>query len=78
MGKLLYESHASLRNDFQVSCRELDRIVEIASGCDGVLGCRMTGAGFGGCAVALVRPDAVDLFSKRLSEQYQAESYPGS
>lgn len=72
-GDLLYESHASLRNDFQVSCHELDRIVEIASDCDGVLGCRMTGAGFGGCAVALVRPDAVDLFSKRLSEQYQAE-----
>jgi galactokinase len=72
LGQLLYESHASLRDDFNVSCRELDRIVEIASGCDGVYGCRMTGAGFGGCAVALVRPEMVEAFITRLSGEYQA------
>ena len=71
LGKLLYESHASLRDDFSVSCAELDRIVEIASTCDGVYGCRMTGAGFGGCAVALVKPDMVAPFVERLTGKYR-------
>ena len=58
----MYASHASLRDDYEVSCPELDAVVEIAQAIGpkgGVSGCRMTGGGFGGCAVALVRTDAV-------------------
>ena len=71
-GRLLVESHASLRDDFEVSCAELDAIVEIAAGVEGVLGCRMTGAGFGGCAVAMVAPDAVAAFTARMRAEYPA------
>jgi galactokinase len=53
-GRLMRESHASLRDDFEVSCRELDLICDAVGRLDGVFGCRMTGGGFGGCAVALV------------------------
>jgi galactokinase len=56
VGELLNASHRSLSDDYEVSCSELDSIHEIASGLKGVYGCRMTGAGFGGCAVALVEP----------------------
>ena len=69
-GILLYESHESLKSDYEVSCEELDRIVDIASFCEGVYGCRMTGAGFGGCAVALVLPAAAGEFSKRMVSEY--------
>ena len=69
-GTLLYESHDSLKTDYKVSCDELDRIVNIASRCEGVYGCRMTGAGFGGCAVALVLPAATEEFSKRMIREY--------
>jgi galactokinase len=72
-GELLRASHASLRDDFEVSCRELDRIAELADACDGVYGCRMTGAGFGGCAVALARPEAVGAVSEQVSATYHAE-----
>jgi len=58
LGRLMLESHASLRDDYRVSCPELDAIVECASACEGVFGARMTGGGFGGCAVVLARPDA--------------------
>lgn len=71
-GKLLYQSHASLRDDYEVSCRELDLIVEIASRIDGVHGCRMTGGGFGGCAVALMKPSAVDEFDTTMKAKYGA------
>ncbi|MBU6308489.1 MAG: galactokinase [Planctomycetes bacterium] len=53
-GRLMDDSHASLRDDFEVSCRELDLICEAAGAVAGVFGCRMTGGGFGGCAVALI------------------------
>lgn len=53
-GQLMTESHNSLRDDYNVSCPELDSLVEIASSVDGVLGSRMTGGGFGGCTVTLV------------------------
>ncbi|NQU75425.1 MAG: galactokinase [Planctomycetes bacterium] len=53
-GKLMYASHQSLRDDYQVSCEELDAIVETARNCPGVYGARMTGGGFGGCAIVLV------------------------
>ena len=59
VGRLLYQSHESLRDDFEVSCEELDGIVETLSQTAGVTGARLTGAGFGGSVVALVRIDAV-------------------
>jgi galactokinase len=74
VGELMYASHASLRDDYEVSCPALDVVVEIArkiGPADGVLGCRMTGGGFGGCAVALVRTTAVDSISRRISEAYE-------
>lgn len=70
VGRLLYASHASLRDDFEVSCAELDAIVDIASHCEGVYGCRMTGAGFGGCAVALVIPEHAESFKNRMIDEY--------
>jgi galactokinase len=76
VGTLMYASHDSLRDDYEVSCAELDAVVELArklgtSG--GVYGCRMTGGGFGGCAVALIKASAVDAISKKLVEGYQRE-----
>lgn len=70
-GELLYQSHQSLKVDFEVSCNELDMIVEITKNLDGVYGCRMTGAGFGGCAVALVKPENSSNFKKGMKEQYR-------
>lgn len=69
-GWLLYESHKSLRNDYEVSCAELDLLVELASACEGVYGARMTGGGFGGCTVNLVRSESVSNFQSRVSEGY--------
>ena len=72
VGRLMRLSHRSLRDDYEVSCRELDALVEIAGGFEGVLGARMTGGGFGGCTVNLVRRDAVAAFCDRVAERYQA------
>jgi len=72
-GALLFESHESLEEDYEVSCKELDRIVEISAACKGVFGSRMTGAGFGGCAVSLVKPNHVEEFKNSLSETYNRE-----
>jgi galactokinase len=71
-GRLMYESHRSLRDDYEVSCRELDVMVEIASGLDGVYGARMTGGGFGGCTVNLVDANCVEPFRRTVVERYQA------
>ena len=70
VGELMYESHESLRDDFEVSCAELDALVELASRSPGVLGARLTGAGFGGCTVNLVRIDAIDMFRKCVVDEY--------
>jgi galactokinase len=70
----MYASHSSLRDDYEVSCAELDAVVDIAQGIGpkgGVIGCRMTGGGFGGCAVALVRAEKVDAISKQLAAEYE-------
>ncbi len=67
-GQLMYESHESLRDLYEVSCPELDAAVEIARGTPGVFGARMTGAGFGGCTISLVRRDRVYLLQSRLSK----------
>jgi galactokinase len=76
-GKLMYASHASLRDDYVVSCPELDAVVEIAEGIGltgGVYGCRMTGGGFGGCAVALVKAGDVDAITKKIAADYKTNT----
>ena len=70
-GRLMGESHASLRDDYEVSCPELDVLADVASGVAGVYGARMTGGGFGGCVVALCKPDAVETLKKTTTEAYQ-------
>jgi galactokinase len=72
VGRLFAESHASLRDLFEVSSPELDAMVEIATAVDGVIGARMTGAGFGGCTVNLVRPDAVAALRTAVMDRYPA------
>ena len=69
-GALMSESHASLRDDFEVSGPGLDRIVEVAEGAPGCLGARMTGGGFAGCAVALVREGSGEAFVADVVERY--------
>ncbi len=71
-GALMLESHRSLRDDYEVSCSELDLMVELAMEADGVYGARMTGGGFGGCTVNLVASEAVADFQRRLSVAYYA------
>jgi galactokinase len=66
-GHLMYESHKSLRDDYRVSCPELDTIVDIARTVPGIYGARMTGAGFGGSAIALLEPPAVALAADTIS-----------
>lgn len=70
-GKLMRESHRSLRADFEVSSAELDLMVELADKVEGVYGTRMTGGGFGGCTIALVRSDCVTAFQRSVSEGYE-------
>ena len=70
LGLLLNESHISLRDDYEVSCKGLDMMVEIAAKQNGVYGSRMTGAGFGGCTVSLVEPKYVDEFIKNVGVEY--------
>ncbi|MFM1874825.1 MAG: hypothetical protein RL266_562 [Bacteroidota bacterium] len=70
-GKLLNASHASLRDDFEVSCEELDLIVALLQSSDQCLGARMTGAGFGGCCIALVENSSVHRLSKELTHRYK-------
>ena len=65
-GRLMTASHNSLRDDFEVSCDELDCLVDIAHGTEGVLGSRMTGAGFGGCTVTLIHMDAIETLRANL------------
>jgi galactokinase len=69
-GKLMKESHESLRDDYEVSSRELDLMVEIALAQKGVVGARMTGGGFGGCTVNIVQRNVLDEFSKNVLRVY--------
>ena len=68
--QLMADSHRSLRDDFEVSCRELDVMVEIASRQQGILGARMTGGGFGGCTINLVDASESSGFRKRVADEY--------
>jgi galactokinase len=70
MGRLMDLSHVSLRDDYEVSCAELDLLVEIAGNFQGCLGARMTGGGFGGSTVNLVHRDALSEFKQLISKEY--------
>ena len=72
-GKLMNASHVSLRDDYEVTGKELDTLVEAAWKQEGVVGSRMTGAGFGGCTVSIVKEEAVDAFIKNVGEIYEKE-----
>jgi galactokinase len=74
VGRLFAASHASLRDLFEVSSPELDALVEIATGVDGVIAARMTGAGFGGCTINLVRPDAIQSLEQAVDRDYPAKT----
>lgn len=74
MGRLMYQSHDSLRNDYEVSSPELDVLVELARRLPGVLGARMTGGGFGGSTVSLVQRESLAEFERALSEGYERET----
>lgn len=74
VGTLMQESHASLRDLYEVSCRELDVMVEAAQDLPGFCGGRMTGGGFGGCTVNLVREENAADFAKRIAERYRAQT----
>ncbi len=69
-GKLMLASHASLRDDYAVSCAELDALVDIAQAVPGVYGARMTGGGFGGCIVALAQASAVEPLTRAIAREY--------
>lgn len=70
-GRLMYQSHRSLQHDYEVSCEELDLMVNLAQDLPGVYGARMTGGGFGGCTVNLVSGPAVEEFKNRIAQSYQ-------
>jgi len=70
-GRLMNESHISLRDDYETSCPEVDVLVDAAWSCDGVIGSRITGGGFGGCSVSIVRDDAIETFKDTLTKAYK-------
>jgi len=74
IGSLMHDSHESLRTDFEVSTPELDTLVALASGTAGVIGARMTGAGFGGCIVNLVESDSVSRFEQSVLPEYRRQT----
>lgn len=70
-GKLMNQSHDSLRDDYEVSCQELDTLVDLAQSVEGVIGSRMTGGGFGGCTVSIVKDEAIDQFKEVILNGYK-------
>ena len=73
-GKLMYESHYSLSKDYEVSCMELDTLIDEAAKTDGVLGSRMTGGGFGGCTVSIVDKNKTETFITKISKNYKEKT----
>ncbi|MEX2603858.1 MAG: galactokinase, partial [Gracilimonas sp.] len=73
-GKRMFESHYGLSNDYEVSCEELDILVEIAKEQPGLLGCRMMGGGFGGCTINLVEEQHVASFTETITKEYKAKT----
>lgn len=76
LGELLFASHFSLRDDYEVSCPELDLFVDLAQKIPGCLGARLVGAGFGGSAIALIKEEASDLLINRAIEETQKNNFP--
>jgi galactokinase len=74
LGPLMQESHVSLRDDYEVSCKELDLMVEIAAAQPGLIGARMTGGGFGGCTINLVESGAVADFKRKVAAEYSSKT----
>jgi galactokinase len=74
LGQLMYASHASLRDDYQVSCRELDLMVELAGITPGIVGARMTGGGFGGSTINLVEACCAGEFTERVAGAYRKKT----
>lgn len=72
-GELMNQSHVSLRDDYDVSCKEIDVLVDAAWSVPGVIGSRITGGGFGGCTVSIVKEEAIDTFKATLTEKYKKE-----
>ena len=73
-GSLMNASHNGLRDDYEVSCKELDLLTDIARSITGVIGSRMTGAGFGGCTVSIVHQDALEIFQTRVTTEYHEQT----
>jgi galactokinase len=73
-GSLMNASHNGLRDDYEVSCKELDLLTDIARSITGVIGSRMTGAGFGGCTVSIVHRDALEIFQSRVTTEYHEQT----
>ena len=73
-GELMNQSHISLRDDYEVSCEEIDILVDLAWKVPGVTGSRITGGGFGGCTVSIVENSAVDEFIKAVGKGYQEKT----
>jgi len=73
-GEMMVNSHQSLKHDYEVSCTELDILVDTAMGIEGVAGARMTGAGFGGCTINLVKRDALDSFTGIMEKEYRQKT----
>jgi galactokinase len=71
MGQLFVESHRSMRDDYEISCEEIDFLVDAAASLPGCYGARMTGGGFGGCTVNLVAPESVAGFTKKIRAEYR-------
>jgi len=69
-GQLMNQSHVSLRDDYEVTGTELDALAEAAWEMDGVIGSRMTGGGFGGCTVSLVKEEAIPAFTRQVGNVY--------
>jgi galactokinase len=67
-------SHEGLRDQYEVSCKELDILVEAAQKIDGVFGSRMMGGGFGGCTINIVKEEAIDRFKRKIMEEYQEKT----
>ncbi|MCK4316493.1 MAG: galactokinase, partial [Anaerolineae bacterium] len=74
VGHLLNQAHASARDDYDISCPELEVLVEAARGVEGTTGARLTGAGWGGCIVALVRQEAVPDFKTEVPRRYREQT----
>jgi galactokinase len=74
LGNLMNASHESMKVDYETSCMEIDRLVDLAQGFEGVYGSRLTGGGFGGCTVSLVRRNVVDKLCEYMKTEYKAQT----